>query len=78
MTYVDLTDVRCHYELLGSGDPLVLIPGLGTTCDLWSCVTPELSRSFSLIQIDNRDVGGSIAKRPPLSLADYASDASSS
>jgi pimeloyl-ACP methyl ester carboxylesterase len=75
MPFAELTDVRCHYELLGTGDPLLLIPGLGATCDLWSCVTPELSRSFSLILIDNREMGGSIAKRPPQTLADYAVDA---
>lgn len=75
MPFAELTDVRCHYEIMGTGDPLLLIPGLGATCDLFSCVKPELSRSFSLILIDNREMNGSIAKRLPQTLADYAVDA---
>ena len=55
MPLAELTDARCYYELHGSsGSPVILIPGLGTTCELWSSVTSELSRSFSLILLDNR------------------------
>jgi 3-oxoadipate enol-lactonase len=72
--YADLTDVRCYYELLGTGDPLLLIPGLGATCSLWDGVTSDLSKSFSLILLDNRGMGRSIAKRPPQNLADLGVD----
>src|SRR5438874_3519864 len=71
---VELSDVRCSYQLLGSGDPLVLIPGLGATCALWDCVAGELSNSFSVILLDNRGMGRSIAKRTPQTLADFAVD----
>jgi pimeloyl-ACP methyl ester carboxylesterase len=72
--FADLTDVRCYYELLGTGDPVLLIPGLGATCSLWDPVTSDLSKSFSLILLDNRGLGRSIAKRPPQNLGDLAVD----
>ncbi len=61
MPMVELTDVRCYYELLGSGEPVLLIPGLGRTHEVWEQVARELSPDFSLILVDKRDVGQSRA-----------------
>ena len=72
--FADLSDVRCYYELLGTGDPILLVSGVGRTCRLWDGVTSELSKSNSLILLDNRGLGRSIAKRPAHSLADLAVD----
>jgi pimeloyl-ACP methyl ester carboxylesterase len=72
--YADLSDVRCYYELLGTGDPILLIPGVGRTCRCWDEVTSELSKSLSLILLDNRGMGRSVAKRPAQSLGDLAVD----
>jgi pimeloyl-ACP methyl ester carboxylesterase len=74
MPWADLTDVRLYYELTGEGDPLVMIPGLGSTCRLWDPIVPELSRLFTLVMPDNRDVGKSKGKRAPRSLSDMAAD----
>jgi 3-oxoadipate enol-lactonase len=74
MAYAELTDVRCYFELLGEGEPLLMIPGLATTCRLWDAVAPELAQHFTCILVDNRGVGRSIAKRPPTSLTDYVCD----
>ena len=72
--FADLTDVLCHYELRGSGDPLVLVPGLGSTSALWDPVATELAKSFCLILLDNRGLGRSIPKRGPRTLEDFAVD----
>ena len=72
--FADLSDVRCYYELLGTGDPILLIPGVGRTCRLWDDVTSELSKSFSLILLDNRGMGRSVEKRPAQTLSDLAVD----
>jgi 3-oxoadipate enol-lactonase len=72
--FADLTDVRCYYELQGSGDPVLLIAGLGATCSLWDGVAGDLSNSFCLILFDNRGMGRSRMKRPPHMLADFAVD----
>ena len=74
MAWADLTDVRCYYETLGEGDPLLLIPGLGTNRRMWDAIAPDLASFFSLILIDNRSVGLSMAKRHPNSTADWAAD----
>jgi len=73
MAWADLTDVRCYYELLGRGDPILFIPGLGATCDVWRPAAP-LADSFNLIYSDNRGIGQSIPKRPATSLSCFTSD----
>ena len=65
MAWADLTDCRAYYELIGEGEPLLLIPGLGATCRLWDPIVPELARHFTLIMLDNRGMGLSKAKRKP-------------
>jgi len=72
--FAELTDVRCYYELLGSGDPLVLVPGLGSTSALWRAAATELANSFCVILLDNRGVGQSIPKRPPKTMEDFSVD----
>lgn len=74
MPWADLSDVRMYYELAGSGEPVLFIPGLGATCRLWDPIIPELSRDYSLILPDNRGVGKSVAKRPLKTLRDLSSD----
>jgi len=74
MAWADLTDVRCYYETFGEGEPLVLVPGLGTTRRMWDAIAPDLASFFSVILIDNRSVGLSVAKRHPNSTADWAAD----
>jgi len=74
MAWAELTDVRCYYEVLGQGEPLLLVPGLGVTCRTWDLVVPELARHFTLIMVDNRGLGLSLPKRPPRSTADYSTD----
>lgn len=74
MPWADLTDVRLYYELSGDGDPLVMIPGLGSTCRLWDPIVPELSKLFTLVMPDNRDVGKSVGRRMPRTLSDLGAD----
>jgi pimeloyl-ACP methyl ester carboxylesterase len=74
MAWAGLTDVRCFYTLLGQGDPLLLVSGLGVTSRVWDPIVPELAEHFSLIIPDNRGVGFSEARRKACSLGDYTSD----
>jgi 3-oxoadipate enol-lactonase len=74
MAWANLSDVRCYYELLGEGEPLLLIPGLGGSCRVWDSLAPLLANNFSLILIDNRGLGRSESKRKPRTLADYSAD----
>jgi pimeloyl-ACP methyl ester carboxylesterase len=74
MAWAELTDCRAYYEVIGEGEPLLLIPGLGATCRLWDPIVPELARHFTLIMLDNRGMGLSKAKKKPRTLADYSAD----
>jgi pimeloyl-ACP methyl ester carboxylesterase len=74
MAYAELTDVQSYYELIGEGEPLLFIPGLGGTCRVWDPIVPDLASHFSLILVDNRGIGRSVARRKPRSLADYSAD----
>jgi pimeloyl-ACP methyl ester carboxylesterase len=74
MPFADLTDVRCHYQILGHGDPLLMIAGLGSSFEKWGNIAEDLANSFTLILVDNRDMGRSVAKRAPHSLSDFTAD----
>jgi pimeloyl-ACP methyl ester carboxylesterase len=74
MPHAELTDIRAYYETGGIGHPLLLIPGLGTTCRVWVPIRKTLEKHFSVIAPDLRGIGGSTAKRRPRSLADYCVD----
>jgi len=74
MAWANLSDVRCYYELLGTGEPLLLIPGLGGNCRVWDEVAPVLAGEFTLILVDNRGLGRSVARRKPRTIADYSAD----
>jgi pimeloyl-ACP methyl ester carboxylesterase len=74
MAWAELSDCRCYYELLGEGEPLLLIPGLGVTSRMWDPIAADLAQFFSVILFDNRGIGLSEARRKPQSLRDLVSD----
>jgi 3-oxoadipate enol-lactonase len=65
-----------HYEVDGSGPPLLLIMGLGYPMDAWWRVMPWLTLHFTTIRFDNRGVGrtGPRAEQP-YSIERMATDA---
>lgn len=74
MAYAELTDSRLYHEVRGSGESVLLIPGLGASCRSWDPIIDVLSQPFSTIAPDNRGTGRSQAKRPVNRLQDYVSD----
>jgi pimeloyl-ACP methyl ester carboxylesterase len=74
MPEIELSDVRMHYELSGHGDSVLLLPGLGQTTRVYDPIAPILAEHFSVILLDNRGIGLSVAKRPARRLDDYVSD----
>ncbi|MBI4804869.1 MAG: alpha/beta hydrolase [Desulfovibrio sp.] len=55
---VEANGIKIGYKLIGSGEPLLLLTGLGCTMDRW---TPEFidaaSAKYQLIIMDNRGMG---------------------
>ncbi|HYW96892.1 MAG TPA: alpha/beta hydrolase [Bacteroidales bacterium] len=55
---VQTNGIKIGYKLIGSGEPLVMIMGLGATMDLWPMeIIQMLSKNYQLIILDNRGMG---------------------
>jgi 3-oxoadipate enol-lactonase len=54
MPYAHANDIDLYYEIQGEGDPLLLIPGLGSDISTWSTFLPEIQSKFQAIAVENR------------------------
>jgi 3-oxoadipate enol-lactonase len=63
-----------YYEIHGKGEPLLLIRGLGSTCDGFKAQVEGLSPHFRVVSFDNRCVGRSDQPQEPFTIADMADD----
>ena len=59
MPLAKLPDADIHYEIIGSGPPLLLVSGLGGVASYWEPNLQGLARHFTLIRYDHRGCGGS-------------------
>lgn len=75
MPEVELRDVRLHYEIAGSGEPVLLLHGLGGSGQDWEPQVAALSRKFQVIAMDVRGHGRSQKPLGPYSMAMFAKDA---
>jgi pimeloyl-ACP methyl ester carboxylesterase len=76
MPEAQIGDVKLHYEVSGSGDPLLMVMGLGGSSAGWDPgLVAELSRSFRTIIYDNRGTGRSDKPDIPYTLEMFAADA---
>jgi len=73
--YADLGGLRLYYEIQGSGNPLIMIMGLGADSSWWPPrLLSLLSREFRLIVFDNRGAGRSDKPDEPYTVKDMAGD----
>jgi pimeloyl-ACP methyl ester carboxylesterase len=68
-------DISTYYEEAGSGEPLLLIMGIGGDLQGWALQAPELAKQFRVITYDNRGAGRSSAPDRPYSIKQMAGDA---
>ena len=54
MAYARLNDVNLYYEVHGSGEPVLLIPGLGSDAGTWTTFLPDLNNGYKTILLENR------------------------
>ena len=77
MPTATVNEADLHYELRGSGEPLLLIQGMSGTHASWG--EPFLAEleaaGFELLFYDHRGIGHSAAWRAPFTLVDLAADA---
>ena len=66
---------KIYYDEEGTGDPILLIMGLGYPSIAWYRTRPVLSKDFRTIALDNRGVGRSDRPPGPYPIPLMASDA---
>lgn len=74
MPFVSTNGINLYHELHGSGEPLVLIPGLGYDGWMWHMMIPGLAERFQVISIDNRGSGRSDKPAGPYTAGMLAAD----
>jgi pimeloyl-ACP methyl ester carboxylesterase len=62
-TYVSEDGARLRYSTAGSGEPVVLLHGLGLDASMWDPQWPVLQREFRTIRYDFRGFGDSTLPR---------------
>lgn len=67
--------VRIAYDVRGSGEPLLLVHGLGYARWGWEPVAHKLAERFTVVLFDNRGVGASDSPPGPYTVLQLAEDA---
>ena len=74
MPEITCNGIRVHYEQRGSGEPLILIMGLGAPGSLWEDHVAAYEKHFCCILIDNRGAGESDKPAGPYTTQMMAED----
>jgi len=75
MPFTQNGETRIYWEESGSGEPLLLIMGLGYAHQMWFRTRPILEKHFRTVVFDNRGVGQSELPAGPYTIAQMADDA---
>jgi pimeloyl-ACP methyl ester carboxylesterase len=71
---IETSRLNIYYESQGDGEPLILIRGLGSTCDGFKAQVDGLAPHFRVIAFDNRCVGRTDQPQETFTIADMADD----
>ena len=76
MAYAIVNGIRLHYEVAGSGDPVLLVAGLSMPGAMWGPQIKALTPSFRVVTFDQRGVGETdLPPEPVYTMAQLADDA---
>jgi pimeloyl-ACP methyl ester carboxylesterase len=75
MARVRIGELELFHDVEGTGEPVLMLMGLGGEHGAWRFQRAELARRYRLVLLDNRDAGRSDEARGPYGLADMAADA---
>lgn len=75
MPDIDLEDITLHYEVDGSGPPLLLLAGMLSDSATWAGLLPHLTEHFTVIRPDNRSTGRTQLNGAPVDCAAMGRDA---
>jgi pimeloyl-ACP methyl ester carboxylesterase len=74
MAYSDINGCKYYYEMVGQGEPLVMIRGLGSNADHWYPQLPVLSKHYQVLVFDNRGIARTSDVEGPYSIRGMAED----
>lgn len=74
MPIAKIKNLDIYYEIIGQGEPLVMIRGLGSNVDHWYEQAPALSKKYQLLVFDNRGIARSSDPGGSFSTRDMAAD----
>jgi aminoacrylate hydrolase len=74
MPMIQSTDAEIHYEVLGSGSPVLLIAGLGGVGATWGPQVELLAKRHTVILPDHRGTGRSTHTAKGQTIAQHAAD----
>ena len=74
MPTAKINGIDLYFETSGQGQPLVFIPGLGGTTDLWYAQRAFFSERYHFISLDNRGAGRSDKPAGPYTMQQFADD----
>ena len=69
-----IRDININYEIIGDGQPLLFIHGLGSSLRDWEEQIPVFSKKFKVITLDLRGHGQTDKPRGPYSITMFAED----
>src|SRR6185295_3130422 len=67
--------VRLVFDVVGEGEPLLLLPGTGQGARLWALQVPVYAASYRCVVLDNRGAGRSDVPSEGYSTRQMAEDA---
>lgn len=74
MAFFDHDDCSIHYEEYGRGAPVLLVHGLGSSCQDWEYQVPALSTRYRVIAVDVRGHGRSDKPRERYTIPAFSAD----
>ncbi len=74
MNRAKINGIEISYNVVGDGDPVVLIGGFGMVKEGWAAQVADLEKHFQVITFDNRGVGDSTVPSEPFTIDDMAAD----
>lgn len=74
MPFVEVEDGRLYYDVIGEGNPLVLIHGAWVSHEWWRWQVPEFSRQYKVLLLDVRGHGQSSPLQKAYSVNGFTRD----
>ena len=72
--FAEVNGIKFCYEILGEGDPLILVHGFGSKKESWIAQFKPFSEHFKVIRFDNRGSGKSHRPKEIYTMEVFADD----